>query len=273
MDDEKFVIKNEYLIQAMWGGNIIDNCCFKYCRGYFNDDEKRLGRQFLEYCLSVVFGIHRLPGLGLGYSEDIRWAEINRCLDPVMISDACNELRELYAYTQERLKRKKIKTLNLKRALNPFEVESITQKPGQDDLVLVEANVISSYTCDHKIYPCRDYVVRDVGAENIVLYDRWITYPDRSCLFERKDSEDELWVIETNVFGYTEVRKEDVHLLNQNIDEKIAHNRAFGYLVDQYGQLNEPLLLKSQPKPCTFNRLTEILVNRNAKKLGMSRKR
>lgn len=94
--EDKFTIKNEYLVQAMWGGYLIDNCCFKYCNGYFNYDDHRLGRQFLEYCYSVIFGIHIVPGFETGYKYTYDWFDLNKGLNPDIIADACKELKELY---------------------------------------------------------------------------------------------------------------------------------------------------------------------------------
>ena len=66
---------------------------------YINAKACYWGRAFIEYCISCIFNIHRLPGCGYDRYEESLYHFFD--LELKEVDDACSELKELYKFTQK----------------------------------------------------------------------------------------------------------------------------------------------------------------------------
>ena len=74
---EKYQITSELLTEAIWGAS---KCKFvNNCNGYINSDRGEKGRIILEYLLSRIYSIHRVPGYEAEYK--LSFTDISREAD------------------------------------------------------------------------------------------------------------------------------------------------------------------------------------------------
>ena len=104
-EPKPYKFTNPYLIKAIFGYGHPEDNVLKDCNGYVSaNDVYNLGRVFLEYCYSIIFNIHRLPGYKTEWFSrryDFQHRENLENINADILSNACNELKELYKYTQK----------------------------------------------------------------------------------------------------------------------------------------------------------------------------
>lgn len=216
---ETFTIQNELLYGAMWG----ENQCKKFgFTGYVNLDKGKLGRAFIEYCLCRIFDIHRLPGCGYdrfnesGYKFAI--------LTQKEIDDACDELKRLYDFTQEKLSlsnRLVNGKIELVRSLRDFEKREIISQLSDESKtdILLPVNVFTSYAHSKILssYPgelskYQINIKEFVDVKDIILCDSYVSYYKRNDVCDKlgymEDPEAEVLVINRSVNGWRTVNRE-----------------------------------------------------------------
>lgn len=208
--DEKFLLENELLHDAIWG----EADCKLGFTGYVYSDKKNLGRAFIEYCICRIFNIHRLPGCGYDRYNEGEYKFYD--LEEDEVTAACNELKALYDFTQEKLshsKRVENGKIELVRSLRNFERDAIIQQlEEENEYIEIPVNVFTSYAHDGNMstnYPHEDMdmpinIKEKVDIKDILLWDSYVEYKTKNCdyLFEMGDCENEVWVMDRRITGW-----------------------------------------------------------------------
>lgn len=214
---KEFHLTNELLLQAFWGGYICKNNYLTHCQGYFNADTGDYGRGFIEYCIARIFNIHRVPGYEQYYIKDgttMKMFHEYGTLNEADIDAACAEIKLLYQFVQEELKKSsyvKNGKIRLVRSLRRYEIEiATTQLRDNNSTITLPVNIITSYAHDGKLYGYGSNmsIIREVPVEKIVMFDECLFHPENVCANNIHGGEYEVWVVEDNMFGKLELDRE-----------------------------------------------------------------
>lgn len=270
---KEFCLKSELLLQAFWGGYMCKNNCFTHCQGYFNLDEGKYGRGFIEYCIARNFGIHRVPGHEQFYLKNSTNYDLLRqygALKEEDINSACAEINELYQFVQTELRKSayvKNGTVRLQRSLRPFEIKEITpQLLNNQKTIRLPVNIITSYS--HKVsgepeYSSRVALVREVPVEKIVMFDECLHHPENVCAHRIHGGEYEVWVVEDNMFGQIELDRECFKY--KELDEKSARQNVHPFRGEPDASLYT--VSSNYMRPCECGKITKWLIERNKEKI------
>ena len=230
-----YTIDSPLLLQAILGNMFCDKVPLVECEGFLQNSQRgQIGRAFLEYCYSELFGIRRFPGyevLPMNNANTCKCLVDNAEINDEDIDYACTQLRELYQYTQKRLREEKGETYRIHRKLASFEIESLGEQivQGQKDLS-VQSNILSCY-CHSSAYTDGGVVlVRDVNIKDIVMVDYMTSYVKKSnCakIVSFEDGEGEVWVLNKNRFGKLYVRKEWIVGIDKILHRQKNHYQAY----------------------------------------------
>lgn len=267
-----YKIQSPLLLTAIFGKT---NCkhLLSGCNGYLYCDYNNIGRGFIEFCISKIFNIHRIPGfeqfyLNTGASFEFLKAYKGLCEED--INDACNEIKKIYDFTQSNLTNSvKSDTISLRRHLNPFEEEYVAKQLANPSVELIElpVNILNSYTYDSTEFKYRSNIdiIRKVDTRKIVMIDKYIQSPF-SCCKSIKDDEKEVWVIEENMFGLIKVNRKCFHI---NKSFNLQKNNQ--YCCHPTNIINEKPLFYNKsddiPLPCEYGCITKSIIKRNQKKI------
>jgi len=270
---EEFKLKSELLLQSFWGGYMCKNGCLSQCNGYFNADNGDFGRGFIEYCVSRIFNIHRVPGYEQYYLKDGSWMQM--CheygnLKESDINNACSELEQLYYFIQNELKKSKYVEdgkIQLVRSLRTHEIDFVTPQlcDSSNQKIKLPVNIINSYAHDgrHLGYGSKMSIARNIEVEKIIMFDECLYHPENVCANHIHGGEYEVWVIEENIFGYIELNRTCFiyEELNTNIRERFYNSRSYGINTSLYTDE------KGIKRPCEHNKFTKWLIERNKREI------
>lgn len=114
-------------------------------------------------------------------------------------------------------------------------------------------------------------IVREVPVELIVMYNECLYHPPETCAHLTHGGESEVWVVETNVFGYTKLPVSC--FMYENIpsdDRRDAEKRKSEFIYRKRPkEYNSGSLFSSQMidiLPCKGNRIVELLIERDQEK-------
>jgi hypothetical protein len=208
-------IENRLLHDAIWG----DSKC-NYCSGYVGAQTSLIGKAFIEYCISRIMGIHRLPKCGYDtYLYVVKGDPISYVnLDEKLVEDACKELEEVKNHVQEQLKKlSKVKDgkITVVRCLSKYQVEYASNQLHDNSVNEVEypVSILSSYSYDNNTdenYPSgredskkHINIQEDVDIEDIILWDQYVGDGTSTCNYAKSmaDEECELWVVDRSITG------------------------------------------------------------------------
>lgn len=167
-----YKIQSPLLLTAIFGKT---NCkhLLSGCNGYLNCDYNNIGRGFIEFCISKIFNIHRIPGFEQFYLKtgaSLEFLKAYKGLCEEDINDACNEIKKIYDFTQSNLTNSvKSNTISLRRHLNPFEEEYVAKQLENPSVESIELpiNILNSYTYDSAEFKYRSKidVVREIDTK------------------------------------------------------------------------------------------------------------
>jgi|GEM_PF-2274798 hypothetical protein len=270
-----YKIQSPLLLAAIFGKT---NCkhLLSGCNGYLYCDYNNIGRGFIEFCISKIFNIHRIPGfeqfyLNTGASLELLKAYKGLCEED--INDACNEIKKIYDFTQNNLANSvKSETISLRRHLNPFEEEYVAKQLANPSVELIElpVNILNSYTYDRTEFKYRSNIdiVREIDIKKILMVDEYIQDPFLCCESIR-DDEREVWVIEENMFGLIKVNKNCFYVDKTLKLPKVENHQQYYF---QTNKNDEKSLFYNKsdiiPLPCEYGSITKLLIKRNKKKIN-----
>lgn len=268
----EFIFKNELLQQAMWGGSLCKNGYMQHCNGYFNADVCDYGRAFIEYCVSRMFNIHRVPGHEAYYIQEGSRMKLNEefgLLKRDDIMDACTEFEKYYYFLQNELKDSAFVRdgkIKLVRSLRPFEIDIATPqlKEGKE-FITMPCNIINSYAHDNQLYCYGSTmsIVREVDIEKIVMYFKTLHHPSEVCCHINHGGEYEVWVMEDDMFGQVTIPKECFHYTEL---QEVRNDRIrYRYHKEEEGPLYTGNAIDT--RPCEWNKFTKWIIKRNQQKI------
>lgn len=272
--EETFLIDNDLLIQAACGGS----GCSKLngCNGYlYYEYDKPIGRAFLEYCYSEIFGVHRFPGYENYYEHGCReckWLVETGGITDADISESIEQLRELYAFTQEHLKKRGIENLTLFRSIQDHEYRTLCRL--EDNKLQIRTNKLMSFAySDRTTYGTDIKIKRKVRAEDILMIDSITEYdsPDTSCEYRIKTGEFEMWVLNRDkygrlIFSYEDIIQ-DLRNLVPSIDAISRKPRTYKDPVAKATDGSIELTNEYIWRPCECGYLAPWIIRRNMKRL------
>ncbi len=272
----EFHIKSQLLRAAIWGGT----GCYQW-DGYTNADKGKYGRALIEFFATRLFSIHRIPGYepkyqgfdALGYQR--KFGKISE----EEFEDAYAEFKELYLFTQKELEASGLVIdgkVKLNRSLRPFETDVILpQLLNNEKEVEFPSNIITSYAHDGSLfdYGCWMSVIRDVPVELIVMYNECLYHPESTCANRIHGGESEVWVVESNMFGYTKLSAKC--FVYKNIppcEEEKARIEKETYTHNKRAEHKEGSVMSSQminylSFPCACNKIAEHFVKKEKRKI------
>lgn len=268
MKEGIFVVNNPLLTQAICGGMFCDKAPLNRSKGYlFASDDPPIGRAFLEYCYSIIFGIHRVPGYENYYargSYGCSWMVESGAINITEIVSACKELEQLYEHTQKHLQENNIEVMTLYRTLNRTEINSM-ESIG-DGKAKFRTNIMSSYTQSERLNYAGDMKIREsVRSEDILMIDNITSYAVRQSLCDNGilTGEYEVWVLTKNPFGERTIGEEDIIRKNQEIgtSNRYETNRS------SFGDCSVWESCMIEARPCEYNWFSRWLTKRNMKKI------
>lgn len=271
MDEKPFVIDNCLLKQAILGGTYCEKIPLRKCPGFLYDSgAEQIERAFLEYCYSEIFNIRRFPGFEtylVNSSFHCKGLIENNEIDEEDITEACNQLKKLYEYTQKRLS---LKEIPLHRTLRDFEIKVLAKQSGEE--IFLPANILSCYSYNNAYsgYDGDVVINRNVPAESIVMIDSWTAYSNiDNCTHKIYTGEGEVWVLNKDRFGRIPIKrawiddsKNKIYSVKGSIE---AHEVEWFINRDDGKSLIQNRTLPI--RPCETGWLTRILIQRNMKKI------
>lgn len=271
-----YKIQSPLLLTAIFGKT---NCkhLLSGCNGYLNCDYNNIGREFIEFCISKMFNIHRVPGFEPFYLNDGANLEFSKAYNDGLceddINDACDEIKKIYDLTQNNLANSvKSETISLRRHLNLFEEEHVAIQLANPSAELIElpVNILNSYTYDRTEFKYRSKIdiVREIDIKKILMVDEYIQDPFLCCESIR-DDEREVWVIEENMFGLIKVNKNCFYVDKTLKLPKVENHQQYYF---QTNNSDEKSLFYNKsdiiPLPCEYDNITRLLIKRNKKKIN-----
>ncbi len=267
---ELFTIKNQLLREAFFG----NATCIKNCPGYLEQDKFQLGRGFIEFCTMRTFNIYRLPGFEPFYISNSQYQskmkESYGNLNNSDITNACNELLELYNFVQNQLKNSPFNiggNISLIRALNDYEICEVEPQLFENmKKIRIPVNIINSYSYDEEkyCYNSNISILRNVPIENILFVDKYIQKPDGFCNRSAKAYEYEVLVIEDNIFGEIFLPRKFFNIKDGYTLKKGKNSLHF------YCKNTDESVIKIADKtqlPCCKNWFTEKIIEYNQKQI------
>ena len=279
----EFVIENPLLRLAFFGGRY----CRKsdeeiFCNGYFNSDVGDRGRNFIEYCVSSVLGVHRLPGCQ-NDQETLIPSYYFVCDETLnLIEDAVSEMRELIRHTQYELQDAgalKDGCLPVIRTLREFEIRALQpQLMAENDELYLPANIVTSYAYDlmKSGYnsgfslngECLNvWLRRDIPVEDIVFHDMCVSHAlDGGGRAPRGESE--VLVAERDIRGYHKIKATALSFSN-GAETYLKSEMASGigrFPLSREMDFRRPKR-NDLPLPCELNGFTKWIIQRNKKKI------
>ena len=265
--DTLFNIKSPLLLDAFFG----NAQCIKNCSGYLYEDKNHLGRSFIEFCMARIFKIHRLPGFESFYVRNVSSNTLRKAYRSLKIYDvdlACEELKQLYLFTQEKLQhdhRCHDGKIKLVRALRDYEVKEVSPQLINDTKsIMLPVNIINSYSYDQELF-CYDSnisILREVEISKIAFVDRYIQKPNGICGHSLLDCEHEAWVLEDDIFGKINLDLSCFHVKNQ---DKLLQVREMHHTYESNRDYSLFKTSETSCLPCEFNSFTKFIINRNKK--------
>lgn len=270
MSSDFFNITNNLLIQAILGGAYCKYGQLAYSKGYLFDSRDALGRGFLEYCYSRIFDIHRFPGYENYYSVEAmnckKLFNVNQ-ISESEITAACDELKELYLFTQKYLKESSVKQMTLYRSLRKPEIDSMCYIDGK---IQLSTNILSSFSRKSIMeYNTAVKIKRKVNQEDILMLYNITRYKDLDgyCNHRLLTEEYEVWVLNRDKYGMITIDEDNIIEGKDNISIKErSFNSHWNFLMDE-----QPITNVSEP-PCEYNRFSKKIIQLNAKKMNKSQK-
>ncbi len=272
---KEFEIKSPLLHAAIFG----DLDCY-HMNGYLNVDEGNYGRALIEYFSARRFGIHRIPGFEPHYLKGWVFGFQRKFgdLSEEEFEGAYQEFCDLYDFTQSELKNSG-KVVNgkvrLNRSLRKFETEEIIpQLLNGQKMIEFPANIITSYAHDGKrdCYGSWMSLFREVPVKQIVMYNECLSYPSEFCdYYKQHGGESEVWVLETDIFGYTKLPAESFvysSIPEKERDEAIEKRKLNPYKNVAWNREGS-LIMSSMPyiiPPCKKTKRIERLIKREIDK-------
>jgi hypothetical protein len=211
-NDNKFVIKNNILANAVFGPNFCENSIVG--SGYI-DTNSFEARALLTYLIQKMFQIIRIPGFEEEYLNDIHGILKDKLLNITEeeLKYAIDELEKLYDFTQNKLLSESNEDgdIFLIRALPQFQEEYIiNQLSDGKDIIRVRTNIISSYTTSDSIYKARSIFVKHyISSKDILMHHKYLFFP-KDCR-HISNLEEEVWVINKNIHGVMDIPFKDFH--------------------------------------------------------------
>jgi hypothetical protein len=272
---KEFEIKSPLLYAAIFG----DLECY-HINGYLNTDTGDYGRALIEYFAARRFGIHRIPGFEPHYLKGSLFGFQRKFgnLSEEEFKGAYKEFCDLYEFTQNELKNSdkvvdgKVK---VNRSLRSFETEEIVpQILKGEKMIEFPVNILSSYAHDG-IYNCYGSwmsLYREVSVEQVIMYNECLSFPWDYCRQHKMNGgESEVWVVETDIFGYTKLPVECFKY--SSIPEsarKDANERMQHEWIRNVAPVREGSLIKSAlpniPLLCKRTKRIERLIQREIDK-------
>ena len=279
-----YKIQNEIIRKAMWGDIQCKSLKLEGCTGYLESGIDVVGRNYLEYIYSIIFNIHRLPGYEAPFGVGTNQCKLKRVLNNITaedIQDSVQELKNLYEYTQDYLKKEKISDngyIILERTLNMEQAKEVrNQLEKKSNKITLPVNILTSYGMPgvpHGYNGTKIFVRRKIPVEKIVMIYKCLEYPNDTinCGFITRDEacEYEVWVVEDDYRGECVIHKDEIIDFSQNQDKGIQT-----VLEDQHilgiGKTKRaksgPLFAHCEIRPCEMGRITPLLVKHNSKKI------
>ena len=272
----EYHVKSELLKAAIWGGT----GCYEMS-GYTNNDKGNFGRAIIEYFATRLFAIHRLPGFQPHYpggseaSFRLKYGELSE----KEFEEAYIEFGELYKFTQNELMQSGLVLdgkVRLNRSLRSFETKEILPQILLGKTIIeYPSNIITSYAHDGILYCYGSWmsIVRDVPVELIVMYNECLYHPPETCAYQMHGGESEVWVVEKNIFGYTEApadcfKYEGIPARDKcNAETDKSKYRNHNKVAEEY---EKGSLMNSQEalveRPCMRNPIVKWIVEKQNKK-------
>lgn len=268
---KEFHLTNELLLQAFWGGYMCKNNCLTRCQGYFNADTGDYGRGFIEYCIARIFNIHRVPGYEQYYLKDgkkVKMLHEYGTLNEADIDAACEEIKSLYHFVQEELKKSayvKNGKIRLVRSLRTFEIDAVTpQLMENNSTIILPVNIMTSYAHDSELYRYGSNmsIIREVPVEKIIMFDECLFHPENVCANDIHGGEYEVWVVEDNIFGQIELDKECFRYKKlEKVRDRYSDSMRAGINASLYTDERKII------RPCEWNLFTKWLIRHNERKI------
>lgn len=272
---DTFTITNKLIYDAIWG----EDCCHHLgFSGYVYSDNNYIGRAFLEYCICRVFNIHKLPGCGYDRYHGNDWFFAK--LPEKDVIDACDEIKRLYDYTQNRLQNSG-RVINgkveLVRCLRGFEKNEVVNQLKNENMnkILLPVNTFTSYAHDNVLsnysgeYCNHQMNIRvNVNVEDILLWDSYVSYYSRGeCkyLMYMGDCEAEVFVINREINGWKELDRSC--FIYESLPEIQGFISSAPTLEHEIRLNNSPVCSKGYVRPCEEEDfLTKYVMKRNITK-------
>lgn len=275
---EKYQITSELLTEAIWGAN---ECRFiKDCVGYINSDAENghRGRIILEYLLSRIYKIHRVPGYEPEYK--MSFSDVSREIDgltPEVLDEAEKEFVQIIRHVQEQVRKNKAAkddTVELVRSIKPFEcIEAIPQLLDGKETLTIPANIMSSYAYDGErfCYGCNISIKRRVPVSKILLWDKYIEAPTSICSKNHHLGEAEVWVLNDDIYGEISLGRSCFFVLDESkLESENKKMSSRYYRKNHRYDMDEKIsnVYSIDDKPCENDDiLTKWIMNRNEKKI------
>ena len=264
--NNRFNIENPLLIHAICGGTKCDKVPLEKTGGYLYYEDRPIGRAFLEYCYSVIFGIHRFPGYENYYSlcgYECSWLVESGAISEEDIVSACRELKDLYEFTRAHLGEREV---TLYRTLNSAEIRSAK---WVDEKIAFHTNIMSSYTqSPNMAYRGDIKIKRTVNTKDILMLDEITAFPDKRygmCEYRPIVGEHEVWVRNVDRYGRVFIDPDDIvkgkEIFLKEIDKKPPQRQT------PAGDCSLMESYVSPYKPCEISKFSRWLTKRNMKKI------
>lgn len=279
IEDNIALIESRLLCAAIWGDTkCIYNRSLRFT-GFVYSDIDKVGRAFIEYCVSRILGIYRLPQCG--YDNYLNTYCFFYSLDEKEVIEACEELKGVMAHVQ-----KNILSLSgivnegkvtVVRCLASFQVQMAAPQLKNPNLQEIEipVNIISSYSYDGNTntnYPSpgrRDHskhinIKEKVPIDRIILWDRFVGNGRQTCSYVKSmyDCEHEVLVADTGITGIRKLPRSCFYYSDGLPDEGEWSGRI------DFGSNKAVHAGLYKKRPCEYeDYITRFCINSNIKRM------
>ena len=272
---ETFLVDNKLLIQAICGGRSCNK--LNACNGYlYYEYDKPIGRAFLEFCYAEIFQIRRFPGYENYYERGCRacnWLAECGAISEKDVTDEVDQLKNLYKFTQNALKKKGVQHLTLCRSIQEHEYRTLCRTDSEDGLQ-IRTNMLMSFAyADRTTYGTDIKIARNVDAKDILMIDELTEYdlPDTTCSYRVKTGEYEMWVINKDRYGRLQFKYNDIiQDLNNYVPSIESIRNSPLTFKDPIAEATDGTISSRGEfywRPCECGYLAPWIVKRNAEKL------